>query len=112
MEEVSEFEIKEPLRISYIDFEVTKLLGNGAFGKVYLAKYKKNGHCYALKVLNKKKLFAKKQLKYAVGETNILKRIDGPFLVKLYFTFQTPNNLYMALDHCSMGDLAELIATK
>lgn len=89
-----------------------KLLGNGAFGKVYLARYKKTGKSYALKVLNKKKLFSKKQLKYAVGEANILKKLDSEFIVKLYFAFQTPTNLYMALDHCSFGDLSELIITK
>lgn len=66
----------------------------------------------ALKVLNKKKLFAKKQLKYAVGETNILKKVDSPFIVKLFCAFQTPSNLYLALDHCPHGDLAELIATR
>ena len=50
-----------------MDFRIVDLLGNGAFGKVYLAKYKHNSQSYALKVLNKRKLFAKKQLKYAVG---------------------------------------------
>ena len=89
-----------------------KLLGNGAFGKVYMAQHKKTAQIYALKVLSKKKLFAKKQLKYAVGETNILKRVNNPFTVKLYYAFQTPNNLYMAMDHCPLGDLAELIAIK
>ena len=89
-----------------------KLLGNGAFGKVYLANYRPNGCRYALKVLNKKKLFAKKQLKYAIGESSILKKVDSPFIVKLYFSFQTPKNIYMALDHCPLGDLSELIITK
>jgi len=56
---------------------MVKLLGNGAFGKVYLARYRKTGKSYALKVLNKKKLFSKKQLKYAVGEANILKKLDS-----------------------------------
>ena len=88
------------------------MLGNGAFGKVYLAIYRPNGKDYALKVLNKKKLFAKKQLKYAVGEVNILKKVESPFIVRLYFAFQTPNNIYMALDHCPMGDLSELIITR
>ena len=83
-----------------------RLLGNGAFGKVYLAQYRVNGNKYALKVLNKKKLFVKKQLKYAVGETNILKKVNSPFIVKLYYAFQTPSNIYMALDHCPLGDLA------
>jgi serine/threonine protein kinase len=71
-----------------------------------LTKYKKNGKKYALKVLNKKKLLAKKNLKYAISEANILKKVNCLFIIKLYFAFQTPNNLYMALDNCSCGDLS------
>lgn len=67
---------------------------------------------YALKVLNKKRLISKKQLKYAVGEANILKRVESPFIIKLYYAFQTPTNLYMALDNCSNGDLGELLNVK
>jgi serine/threonine protein kinase len=110
VEEVSEFGQEQ--RVSYVDFEVQQLLGNGAFGKVYLARHRHDDQLYALKVLNKKKLFAKKQLKYAVGEASILKRVDSPFIVKLYYAFQTPGNLYMALDHCALGDLSELIAAR
>lgn len=59
-----------------------------------------------MKVLNKKRLMAKKQLKYAVSETNILKRIEHPFIIGLYYSFQTPSNLYLALDYCPNGDLS------
>ena len=87
-------------------------MGNGAFGQVYLVQYKKNQKYYALKVLNKKKLILKKHLKYAVGEANILKKVNSPFIIKLYFAFQTPSNIYMVLDNCSSGDLSELICMK
>lgn len=112
VEEVSEFTVTPAPVISYINFEVLKQLGTGAFGKVYLAIFRPTGCNYAVKVLNKKKLFSKKQLKYAVGETNILKKMDSPFIIKLHFAFQTPSNLYMVLDNCSLGDLAELITIK
>jgi serine/threonine protein kinase len=85
---------------------VLNILGNGAFGQVYLARHKKTNKMYALKVLNKKRLISKKQLKYAVGEANILKKVESKFIIKLYYAFQTPTNLYMALDNCSNGDLA------
>jgi serine/threonine protein kinase len=62
-----------------------------------------------MKILNKKKLMAKKQLKYAVSETNILKKVSHPFIVTLHFSFQTPSNLYIALDYCPNGDLSELL---
>jgi serine/threonine protein kinase len=88
------------------------MLGNGSFGKVYEAKCLKNNRVYALKVLNKKKLIAKKQLKYAVSEANILKKVNSPFIIKMYFAFQTPMNLYMAIDNCSQGDLSEILIVR
>jgi serine/threonine protein kinase len=42
-------------------------LGKGTYGDVYLAKNVKDNNFYALKVLNKKRLIKKKNLKYAVG---------------------------------------------
>lgn len=51
----------------------------------------------------------KKQLKYAVSEANILKKIEHPFIIKLHYSFQTPSNLYIALDYCPNGDLSELL---
>jgi len=54
-----------------------RLLGNGGFGQVYLARFRGDGNLYALKVLNKKRLISKKQLKYAVGEANILKKVNS-----------------------------------
>jgi serine/threonine protein kinase len=53
--------------VCYKDFDILRQLGNGSFGRVFLARYRRNQKLYALKVLNKKKLIAKKQLKYAVG---------------------------------------------
>ena len=59
--------------------------------------------------MNKKKLSLKKQLKYAVGEANILKKITHPFVIQLHYSFQTPSNLFMVLDYCPHKDLAELL---
>ena len=58
-----------------------------------------------MKVLKKKSLIENNQLKYAISEKNILKKLDHPFIIKLHFSFQTPLNLYMILDYCKGGDL-------
>lgn len=47
-----------------------------------------------MKVLNKKYLLDKKQLRYAVREKNVLKLLDHPFLIKLYSAFQV-HKLYI-----------------
>jgi len=83
-----------------------RLLGSGSFGQVFEAKWARDNKTYALKVLNKSKLIKKKQLKYAVGEATILKKVDHPFVISRHLSFQTPQNLYLALDHCPHGDLA------
>lgn len=53
--------------VCFKDFDILRELGSGSFGKVFLARHRKNQKLLALKVLNKKKLLAKKQLKYAVA---------------------------------------------
>lgn len=38
-------------------------------------------------------------------ECNVLKQLDHPFVTKMHYSFQTPNNLYLILDYCPGGDL-------
>ena len=59
-----------------------------------------------MKVLKKAFLVKNNHLKYAIAECNILKQSAHPFVLKLHYAFQTPENLYMILDYCSGGDLA------
>lgn len=40
-------------------------------------------------------------------EKNVLSCIDHPFIVKLHFSFQTSDKLFMILDFCPGGDLGE-----
>jgi serine/threonine protein kinase len=76
---------------------------------VFLAKHTKDQMLYALKVENKKQLMSKKQLKYAVMEANILKKLDHPFIIKLYYSFQTQFNLYLVLDYCPYGNILAVL---
>lgn len=75
-----------------------------------MAKCKSNEKLYALKALQKRVLMLQRQVKYALGEANILKSINHPFIVKLYHAFQTPKYLYMCLDYCKHGDMSEFLA--
>lgn len=59
--------------MNFDSFEIQKVLGSGAFGKVFLVKKKDDQQLYAMKALKKRNLIIKKQLKYAVTEANVLK---------------------------------------
>lgn len=75
-------------KIGIKSFQILKLLGAGAFGKVYLARLKSSNSLYALKVLRKRQIINRNQVKYAVAEVNILKKMNHPFIISLYFAFQ------------------------
>ncbi len=44
-------------------------------------------------------------VRYAQTERNVLGSIDHPFIVKLHYSFQTVENLFMVIDYCPGGDL-------
>ena len=93
--------------IKFGDYNILNLLGTGSFGRVFKVTLKDDpsNKVYAMKVVNKNLLIRKKQLKYAVGECTVLKKCDCPFIVKLYYSFQTLENLYMVEEYCPGGDL-------
>ena len=92
--------------VNFNSFEILEQIGSGSFGKVFRVRMKKTKEIYAMKVLNKSYLIKKKLLRYAITECNILKESDCPFILKLHYSFQTPENLYMILDYCSIGDFS------
>lgn len=59
--------------------------------------------------MKKQELISNNQVKYAVSEANIMKQLDHPYILKLVFSFQTPSNLYMAVEMCENGDLAQIL---
>lgn len=92
------------------DFEIIKPISKGAFGSVFLAKKKVTGHYYAIKVLKKADMIAKNQITNVKAERMILmKQSESPFVAKLFFTFQSKDNLYLVMEYLNGGDCAALI---
>lgn len=88
------------------DFEFLKLIGRGTFGRVFQVRKKDTKRIYAMKVLSKKEIIAKKEVAHTIGERKILQRsLDSPFLVGLKFSFQTDTDLYLVTDFKSGGEL-------
>ena len=94
--------------ITFNSFLIVDLLGSGTFGKVFKVQLKNSNdkNYYAMKVINKQFLINNRQMNYAITECNVLKLASSPFIVKLKYSFQTMENLYMILDYCPGGDLS------
>ncbi|PRP75317.1 protein kinase [Planoprotostelium fungivorum] len=87
------------------DFELLTIIGKGSFGKVMQVRKKDDGKIFAMKVLRKEAVIARKQVTHTKAEKSILQKIQHPFIVKLHYAFQTADKLYMILDYINGGEL-------
>ncbi|XP_039740286.1 ribosomal protein S6 kinase alpha-5 [Pteropus medius] len=97
-------------KVGIENFELLKVLGTGAYGKVFLVR-KISGHdtgkLYAMKVLKKATIVQKaKTTEHTKTERQVLEHIrQSPFLVTLHYAFQTETKLHLILDYINGGEL-------
>jgi len=60
---------------------------------------------FAMKVLNKSTIIARNEVEHTRSEKSILMKLEHPFLVKLHYSFQTPDKLYFVMDYINGGEL-------
>ncbi|KAH9608677.1 hypothetical protein KSS87_021894 [Heliosperma pusillum] len=78
------------------DFEIIRVIGKGAFGKVFLVREKcDNGDddddddgLFAMKVMRKDNIIKKNHVDYMKAERDILTKVVHPFIVQLRYSFQ------------------------
>ena len=86
------------------DFEILRVVGQGAFGKVFQVRRKKvntnskqvdadtetdsNDGIYAMKVMRKETIIKKNHVDYMRAERDILTKVVHPFIVQLRYSFQ------------------------
>ncbi|CAK9170729.1 unnamed protein product [Ilex paraguariensis] len=87
------------------DFEVMKVVGQGAFGKVFQVRKRGTLEIFAMKVMRKDKVMEKNHTAYMKAERDILTQIEHPFIVQLRYSFQTKYRLYLVLDFVNGGHL-------
>ena len=78
------------------DFDLLKVIGRGSFGKVMMVRKNNGKHCgriFAMKILRKEAIVKRNQVEHTKSERKILEEIDHPFLMKLYYAFQSPVKL-------------------
>ncbi|GKU88770.1 hypothetical protein SLEP1_g2996 [Rubroshorea leprosula] len=93
------------------DFEILRVIGQGAFGKVFQVR-KKIGSVlgdgdgiYAMKVMRKDIIIKKNHVGYMKAERDILAKVVHPFIVQLRYSFHTKSKLYLILDFINGGHL-------
>ena len=96
---------KTPKRINLEDYELTKGLGEGAFGKVYLTEHRSSDALYAFKQLKKNEIIKSHQVDHLMNECYILYSLDHPFIVKMEGMAQDQRYLFIIMEFVAGGEL-------
>ncbi|EQC40508.1 AGC protein kinase [Saprolegnia diclina VS20] len=94
------YKSKRSLLLSFRDFEILGVLGQGGFGTVVLVQRFTGGELFAIKVVDKSAGASS-----ALKERRILSTLRHPFLARLRFAFQTQTKLFLGLDFYTGGNL-------
>ncbi|XP_034987388.1 3-phosphoinositide-dependent protein kinase 1 [Zootoca vivipara] len=91
------------------DFNFVKILGEGSFSTVFLARELSTSREYAIKILEKRHIIKEGKVPCVNREKDIMSCLDHPFFVNLYFTFQDDEKLYFGLSYAKNGELLKYI---
>lgn len=98
---------EEVRRRSHSDYIFGKVLGEGSFSTVYLAKDVHTSKEHAIKVVEKAHVIREKKTESVMREKEVLRILGNscPYFVRLYWTFQDTDRLYFVLSYAKNGDV-------
>ncbi|XP_061359727.1 uncharacterized protein LOC133303771 isoform X2 [Gastrolobium bilobum] len=96
-------------KICVDDFDLLAIIGRGAFGEVRLCREKKSGNIYAMKKLKKSEMLSRGQVEHVRAERNLLAEVASDCIVKLYYSFQDAEHLYLIMEYLPGGDIMTLL---
>jgi len=98
-----------PTNLSLDQFEVIRTIGAGSFARVALVKFLPTHEPMVLKTLQKAEMVACDQVERVYAEKRILRMMQSPFIVGYRGSFQDTENLYLALEYVSGGELFKVM---
>ncbi|KAG5470420.1 hypothetical protein LSCM1_01664 [Leishmania martiniquensis] len=89
-------------------YQRVKVLGKGSFGSAILIKRKTDGLLFVVKEVAMTRM-SKKEREEARHECTVLQQLQHPNIVRYVEQFENNNNLYIVMEYCDGGDLAEKV---
>merc|ERR1719389_1288344 len=94
------------------DIDVGKRLGSGKFGSVYVARERRTGFVFALKVLDKAQLIKHRVEHQLRREIEIQSHCRHVNILRLYSFFHDENRVYLMLEMAPGGELYALLQNR
>lgn len=99
----------EPLATHYL-LDENHVLGKGNFSIVYLGEHLESHTRVAIKKIVK--LGVKNKPEMLKNEVDILKKLEHPYIIKLYDIFETETELYLVMELVTGGELFDRIVER
>jgi serine/threonine protein kinase len=101
---------KRRLKPKNKDFEVITQIGQGGYGQVYLSRKKDSKEICALKVISKSMIVRMNETEHLLTEREILAASRSDWLVKLLYSFQDAQSVYLGMEYVPGGDFRTLLS--
>ena len=119
VKDIEKIEDNESNKLKLDDFALLYPIGRGGFGRVWKVRLKRQytvktldirllknkSRIFAMKEMNKAKIFIKKSVKSVANERRFLEKFNYNLLCNMYYAFQDVDSLYIIMDYLSGGDL-------
>lgn len=99
-------------RLSMEDFEPLRLIGKGAFGEVRICRDRSTGKLVAVKKLQKSEMVRRGQVDHVRAERNVLAEVRHHSIVRLLYSFQDEEFLFLVMEYLPGGDMMTLLIKK
>ena len=103
-------------RVGANSFLKVKTIGHGAFGVVSLVREKGSGELFAMKQLRKADMLRKGQEGHVRAERDVMSAASSTaasrWIVRLVYSFQDVDHLYLVMEYMGGGDLLNLLIEK
>ena len=98
--------MEQQLPIKRGNFMLLKVLGKGAYGEVYLARYENSNQFFAIKKVSRSQVEKNSKSKeYFTTETKLMSEFNHPNLMKVLSLMITANSYYIVTEYCNSGCL-------
>jgi len=94
------------------DFDFGRKIGEGRFGKIYLARVKLTGHVVALKVMSKDFIVAQDLVLQLKREINVQQHCRHCNVLRLFAWFWDDTRVYLVLEYASGGTLGDIVGVR
>lgn len=99
-------------KVIFDKYELGRLLGCGAFAKVYHARNRETGQSVAIKCVSKPKIVKSGLSGNITREISIMRRLRHPNIVRLFEVLASREKIYFVMEFVKGGELFSRLASK